>query len=165
MDENTTPVTLTPRDQARVEITTRLIAGVMTGHMAAGKSLEEALSAAERSRDVCLVSAGTLFDACTQDYPADGLEKQRIGASTDLFCAAVSGLVARGDDAGKALRTVGASREHIVRSANGNVLAALDTTIKIEAKPLSSTIAAFRNDQTRPGQRGPRPGGGNSPIL
>lgn len=164
MDANT-PITLPPRDQARVDITTRLIAGVMTGYMAAGKSVEDALSSAERSRDVCLQSASTLFDTCMQEYPADGLEKQRLAASTDLFCAAVSGLVARGDDPLKALRTVGQSREHMIRSANGNVLAALDTTIRPEIKPMESTIAAFRNDRTRPGQRGPRPGGGNGPIL
>lgn len=162
MEENTTPATLTPRDQARVEITTRLIAGVMTGYMAAGRSVEEALSQAERSRDACLSSASNLFDACTQDYPADGLEKQRLSASTDLFCAAVSGLVARGDDPGKALRTAGLSRDHMIRSANGNVLAAIDTTIKPSIKPMGSTLAAFREDRQKPGQRGPRQGG---PIL
>lgn len=163
--DTTQDLTLTPRDQARVEITTRLIAAVMTGYMASGKRVDEALSAAERSRESCLASAGNLFDACTQDYPDDGLEKLRMASATDLFCAAVSGLVARGDDPGKALRTAGASRDHMLRTANGNVRATMDTTIKPEiAKPLASTLAAFRDSNSPVGMRGPRSSGG-SPLL
>lgn len=159
------PITLTPRDGARVEITTRLIAAVMTGYMAGGKRIDDALSAAERSRDQCLTSAGYLFDVCMQDYPADGLEKARLSSATDLFCAAVSALVARGDDPGTALRTAGSSRDHMLRTANGNVLATIDTTIRPEkSRPdtLNSTLAAFR-DSRSPGQRSPR--GQGSTIL
>lgn len=138
----------------------------MTGYMAAGRSVEQALSLAERSRDACLSSASNLFDACTQYDKGDGLGKQRLFASMDLFCAAVSGLVARGDDPGKALRTAGLSRDHIIRSANGNVLAAIDPTIKLNIKPMGSTLAAFRDKrQNSAGQPESKQHKGHDPML
>ena len=137
----------------------------MTGYIAAGRSVEQALSLAERSCDACLSSASNLFDACTQYVKADGLENQHLSASMELFCAAVFGLVARGDDPSKALRTAGISRYHMIRSANENVLTAIDSTIKHNIKPMGSTLAAFRDERQNAGQLEAKRPKGHDPIL
>lgn len=152
--------TLSERDSARLTITTRLIAAVMTGYMARGKDIDTALKSAESDRGLCLASASNLYDASELDFPAD-FSVQRLSVATDLFAAAVSGLVARGESTDSALKATARSREHILRNAQSTVRATIETGA---AKPLPPTLEAFRASRGTPRGPGTSSAPGN-PVL